>query len=77
MGEPFDLIAMATFGVAVHPQQTGVGLAEVETFAEYLGGTAGNVSVAAARYAPGRVGGPVGHAGRRAEGRRGGGGARC
>ena len=50
MGEPFDVIAMGRLGVDIYPQQIGVGLAEVETFAKYLGGTAGNVAVATARY---------------------------
>lgn len=46
----FDVIAMGRLGVDIYPQQTGIGLADVETFAKYLGGTAGNVAVAAARY---------------------------
>ncbi len=50
MGDPFDVIAMGRLGVDIYPQQTGVGLADVETFAKYLGGTAGNVAVAAARH---------------------------
>ncbi|MGB3444997.1 MAG: 5-dehydro-2-deoxygluconokinase [Actinophytocola sp.] len=50
MGDPFDVIAMGRLGVDIYPQQTGVGLADVETFAKYLGGTAANVAVAVARY---------------------------
>jgi 5-dehydro-2-deoxygluconokinase len=50
MDSPFDVIAMGRVGVDIYPQQIGVGLAEVETFAKYLGGTAGNVAVAVARY---------------------------
>lgn len=50
MGDPFDVIAMGRLGVDIYPQQTGVGLADVETFAKYLGGTAGNVTVAVARH---------------------------
>jgi 5-dehydro-2-deoxygluconokinase len=50
MVDSFDVIAMGRLGVDIDPQQTGVGLADVETFAKYLGGTAGNVAVAAARY---------------------------
>jgi 5-dehydro-2-deoxygluconokinase len=46
----FDVIAMGRLGVDIYPQQIGVGLADVETFAKYLGGTAGNVAVAAARH---------------------------
>jgi 5-dehydro-2-deoxygluconokinase len=46
----FDLIAMGRIGVDVYPLQTGVSLREVETFGKYLGGSATNVAVAAARY---------------------------
>jgi 5-dehydro-2-deoxygluconokinase len=46
----FDVVAMGRLGVDIYPQQTGVGLADVETFAKYLGGTAGNVAVAVARH---------------------------
>ncbi len=46
----FDLIAMGRIGVDIYPLQIGVGLDEVETFGKYLGGTATNVAVAAARY---------------------------
>jgi 5-dehydro-2-deoxygluconokinase len=46
----FDVIAMGRLGVDIYPQQIGVGLADVETFAKYLGGTAGNVAVAVARH---------------------------
>ena len=50
MGDPFDVIAVGRLGVDIYPQQTGVGLADVETFAKFLGGTAANVTVAAARF---------------------------
>jgi 5-dehydro-2-deoxygluconokinase len=50
MVDPFDVIAMGRLGVDIYPQQTGVGLADVETFAKYLGGTAANMSVAVARH---------------------------
>ena len=46
----FDLIAMGRIGVDVYPLQTGVSLRDVETFGKYLGGSATNVVVAAARY---------------------------
>jgi 5-dehydro-2-deoxygluconokinase len=46
----FDLITMGRIGVDVYPLQTGVSLREVETFGKYLGGSATNVAVAAARY---------------------------
>ncbi|MFF7140804.1 MULTISPECIES: 5-dehydro-2-deoxygluconokinase [Streptomyces] len=46
----YDLITLGRVGVDLYPQQTGVGLAEVSTFAKYLGGSATNVAVAAARH---------------------------
>src|SRR3954466_870260 len=46
---PFDLITMGRVSVDLYPQQIGVGLADVETFAKSLGGSATNVAVAAAR----------------------------
>ena len=47
--EPFDLITMGRVGVDLYPEQIGVPLAEVRTFAKSLGGSATNVAVAAAR----------------------------
>lgn len=47
---PFDVITMGRIGVDIYPLQTGVSLREVETFGKYLGGSATNVAVAAARY---------------------------
>lgn len=46
---PFGLITMGRIGVDLYPQQSGVGLADVETFAKSLGGSPTNVAVAAAR----------------------------
>jgi 5-dehydro-2-deoxygluconokinase len=46
---PFDLITMGRVGVDLYPEQIGVRLADVRTFAKSLGGSATNVSVAAAR----------------------------
>ncbi|MFC4119769.1 5-dehydro-2-deoxygluconokinase [Nonomuraea zeae] len=40
---------MGRVGVDVYPQQVGVSLRHVETFGRYLGGSATNVAVAAAR----------------------------
>ncbi|MBB1257079.1 5-dehydro-2-deoxygluconokinase [Streptomyces sp. OF3] len=40
---------MGRIGVDVYPLQTGVPLSEVETFGKFLGGSATNVAVAAAR----------------------------
>jgi 5-dehydro-2-deoxygluconokinase len=45
----FDLIAMGRIGVDLYPEQTGVPLARVSTFAKSLGGSPSNVAVAAAR----------------------------
>jgi 5-dehydro-2-deoxygluconokinase len=46
--QPFDVITTGRVGVDLYPQQIGVSLAEVETFAKYLGGSATNVAVQAA-----------------------------
>ena len=47
--EPFDVLAIGRCGVDVYPLQIGVGLEEVESFGKFLGGSAANVTVAAAR----------------------------
>jgi 5-dehydro-2-deoxygluconokinase len=47
--QPYDVITTGRVGVDLYPQQTGVPLAQVQTFAKYLGGTATNVAVQAAR----------------------------
>ncbi|MDN5383874.1 5-dehydro-2-deoxygluconokinase [Streptomyces sp. LB8] len=47
--QPFDLITMGRIGVDLYPLQSGVPLAQVETFGKFLGGSAANVAVAAAR----------------------------
>ncbi|GAA3343733.1 5-dehydro-2-deoxygluconokinase [Amorphoplanes nipponensis] len=41
---------MGRIGVDLYPQQVGVSLREVRTFAKFLGGSPTNVAVAAARY---------------------------
>ena len=46
----FDLVAMGRTGVDIYPLQHGVGLEDVSTFQKFLGGSATNVAVAAARY---------------------------
>ncbi len=46
---PYDVLAIGRSGVDVYPLQVGVGLEEVETFGKFLGGSAANVAVAAAR----------------------------
>jgi 5-dehydro-2-deoxygluconokinase len=45
----YDLITMGRVGVDLYPEQIGVPLAEVQTFAKSLGGSPTNVAVAAAR----------------------------
>ncbi|MGB6180034.1 MAG: 5-dehydro-2-deoxygluconokinase [Rhodococcus sp. (in: high G+C Gram-positive bacteria)] len=45
----FDVLAIGRSGVDIYPLQVGVGLEDVETFGKFLGGSAANVAVAAAR----------------------------
>ncbi|MEU1201056.1 5-dehydro-2-deoxygluconokinase [Streptomyces sp. NPDC005813] len=45
----YDLITMGRIGVDLYPLQTGVTLARVTSFGKFLGGSATNVAVAAAR----------------------------
>ena len=45
-----DVLTIGRVGVDVYPQQIGVGLEDVESFGKFLGGSAGNVAVAAARH---------------------------
>jgi 5-dehydro-2-deoxygluconokinase len=47
---PFDVITVGRIGVDIYPLQDGVGLEDVETFGKYLGGSATNVAIAAARH---------------------------
>ena len=47
---PYDLVTMGRVGVDLYPEQSGVPLAEVRTFAKSLGGSPTNVAVGAARY---------------------------
>src|ERR1051326_8949649 len=46
----YEVLTMGRIGVDLYPQQVGVGLDQVETFGKWLGGSATNVAVAAARY---------------------------
>ena len=50
MTKPFDVITMGRVGVDVYPLQVGVGLEDVTSFGKFLGGSATNVAVAAAKY---------------------------
>jgi 5-dehydro-2-deoxygluconokinase len=45
-----EVLTMGRLGVDLYPEQIGVSLREVRTFAKFLGGSAANVAVAAARY---------------------------
>jgi 5-dehydro-2-deoxygluconokinase len=45
----FDVLTMGRVGVDLYPEQIGVALPDVQSFAKSLGGTATNVAVAAAR----------------------------
>ena len=45
----YDLVAIGRVGVDLYPLQHGVTLDEVRTFEKFLGGSAANVAVAAAR----------------------------
>jgi 5-dehydro-2-deoxygluconokinase len=46
----FDLITIGRVGIDLYPLQDGVGLEQVETFGKFLGGSATNVAIAAARH---------------------------
>lgn len=48
-GKPFDVLAIGRCGVDLYPLQIGIGLENVESFGKFLGGSAANVTVAAAR----------------------------
>ncbi|MDF6042549.1 5-dehydro-2-deoxygluconokinase [Streptomyces sp. JH14] len=45
----YDVITMGRIGVDLYPLQTGLPLAQVDTFGKFLGGSPANVAVAAAR----------------------------
>ncbi len=47
---PFDVLTIGRVGVDLYPEQSGVSLPDVASFAKSLGGTATNVAVGAARY---------------------------
>ena len=47
--QPYDVLAIGRSGVDIYPLQIGVGLEHVESFGKFLGGSAANVAVAAAR----------------------------
>jgi 5-dehydro-2-deoxygluconokinase len=47
---PFDVVTMGRVGVDLYPEQSGVPLPDVRTFAKSLGGSPTNVAVGVARY---------------------------
>lgn len=47
--QPYDVLAIGRSGVDIYPLQIGLGLEHVESFGKFLGGSAANVAVAAAR----------------------------
>ena len=47
--QPLDALVVGRSGVDIYPLQVGVGLEDVTRFGKFLGGTAANVAVAAAR----------------------------
>ncbi len=49
-GLTFDVISLGRSGVDIYPLDHGVGLEDVSTFRKFLGGSATNVAVAAARH---------------------------
>ncbi|KQY58722.1 5-dehydro-2-deoxygluconokinase [Aeromicrobium sp. Root495] len=49
MTSSLELLTIGRVGVDVYPQQTGVGLEDVTSFAKFLGGSPANVAVAAAQ----------------------------
>ncbi|MEY4981118.1 MAG: hypothetical protein RL174_456, partial [Actinomycetota bacterium] len=48
--QPYDVITIGRIGVDIYPLQIGIGLDEVTSFGKFLGGSASNVAVAAAKY---------------------------
>lgn len=49
-GEPFDVLTMGRVGVDLYPEDIATPLQHVRRFGKFLGGSATNVAVAAARY---------------------------
>ncbi len=46
----FDVVTIGRIGIDIYPLQDDVGLEDVETFGKFLGGSATNVAIAAARH---------------------------
>ena len=50
MTPSFDVITIGRVGIDIYPLQVGVGLEDVTSFGKFLGGSATNVAVAAAKH---------------------------
>ncbi len=50
MGDAYDVVCIGRVGVDIYPTQIGLHLEDVTSFGKFLGGSATNVAVAAARY---------------------------
>jgi 5-dehydro-2-deoxygluconokinase len=50
MTTSFDVITIGRVGIDIYPLQVGVGLEDVTSFGKFLGGSATNVAVAAAKH---------------------------
>ena len=50
MSTPYDVITIGRVGIDIYPLQIGVGLEDVTSFGKFLGGSATNVAVAAAKH---------------------------
>lgn len=50
MAQHFEVLTMGRVGVDLYPLQDNVGLEDVETFSKTVGGSAGNVAIAAAKH---------------------------
>ena len=50
MTTSFDVITIGRVGIDIYPLQVGVGLEDVTSFCKFLGGSATNVAVAAAKH---------------------------
>lgn len=46
----YDVLTMGRIGIDIYPLQDGLGLEDVESFGKFLGGSATNVAIAAARH---------------------------
>lgn len=50
MAQHFEVVTMGRVGVDLYPLQDNVGLEDVQTFSKSVGGSAGNVAIAAAKH---------------------------